>query len=67
MEEPAAWMAFLTACIQQIQEQYGLLMVWSREPTHWMKTTLATWTPNGPSISYAPVDTSLLTPEARKY
>jgi succinate dehydrogenase / fumarate reductase flavoprotein subunit len=32
-----------------------------------MKTTLATWTPNGPSISYAPVDTSLLTPEARKY
>ncbi|MEI8188954.1 MAG: FAD-binding protein, partial [candidate division NC10 bacterium] len=38
-----------------------------RNDTEWMKTTLATWTPDGPSIGYAPVDTSLLTPEARKY
>jgi succinate dehydrogenase / fumarate reductase flavoprotein subunit len=38
-----------------------------RNDAQWMKTTLATWTPDGPSIGYAPVDTSLLTPEARKY
>jgi len=38
-----------------------------RNDAQWLKTTLATWTPDGPSISYAPVETSLLTPEARKY
>jgi succinate dehydrogenase / fumarate reductase, flavoprotein subunit len=38
-----------------------------RNDAQWLKTTLATWTPDGPSISYAPVDISLLTPEARKY
>ena len=38
-----------------------------RNDAQWMKTTLATWTPDGPSIGYAPVDTSLLTPELRKY
>jgi succinate dehydrogenase / fumarate reductase flavoprotein subunit len=38
-----------------------------RNDAQWMKTTLAAWTPNGPEIRYAPVDTSLLTPELRKY
>ena len=38
-----------------------------RNDAQWMKTTLATWTPTGPELGYAPVDTSLLTPEARKY
>ena len=33
----------------------------------WLKTTLATWTPSGPEFRYAPVDISLLKPEARKY
>ena len=38
-----------------------------RNDAQWLKTTLATWTPDGPELRYAPVDTSLLTPEARKY
>jgi succinate dehydrogenase / fumarate reductase flavoprotein subunit len=38
-----------------------------RNDAQWLKTTLATWTPDGPSFDYASVDTSLLTPEARKY
>jgi len=38
-----------------------------RNDAQWLKTTLATWTPDGPRFAYAPVDTSLLTPEARKY
>jgi succinate dehydrogenase / fumarate reductase flavoprotein subunit len=38
-----------------------------RNDAQWLKTTLATWTPDGPEIRYASVDTSLLTPEARKY
>jgi succinate dehydrogenase / fumarate reductase, flavoprotein subunit len=38
-----------------------------RNDALWLKTTLATWTPDGPEFRYAPVDTSLLTPELRKY
>lgn len=38
-----------------------------RNDAQWLKTTLATWTPDGPELRYAAVDTSLLTPEARKY
>lgn len=38
-----------------------------RNDAQWLKTTLATWTPDGPRFAYAPVDTSLLTPEARTY
>jgi succinate dehydrogenase / fumarate reductase, flavoprotein subunit len=38
-----------------------------RNDAQWLKTTLATWTPDGPEFRYAPVDTSLLTPELRKY
>ena len=38
-----------------------------RNDAQWLKTTLATWTPSGPEFRYAPVDTSFLKPEARKY
>jgi succinate dehydrogenase / fumarate reductase, flavoprotein subunit len=38
-----------------------------RNDAQWLKATLATWTPEGPALRYAPVDTSLLTPELRKY
>jgi succinate dehydrogenase / fumarate reductase flavoprotein subunit len=38
-----------------------------RNDAQWLKTTLATWTPNGPEFRYTPVDVSLLTPELRKY
>jgi succinate dehydrogenase / fumarate reductase flavoprotein subunit len=38
-----------------------------RNDAQWLKTTLATWTPSGPEFRYAPVNTSLLKPEARKY
>jgi succinate dehydrogenase / fumarate reductase flavoprotein subunit len=38
-----------------------------RNDAQWLKATLARWTPSGPELSYAPVDTRFLTPEARKY
>jgi succinate dehydrogenase / fumarate reductase flavoprotein subunit len=38
-----------------------------RNDAQWLKSTLARWTPSGPELSYAPVDTRFLTPEARKY
>jgi succinate dehydrogenase / fumarate reductase flavoprotein subunit len=38
-----------------------------RNDAEWLKTTLARWTPSGPELRYAPVDTRFLTPEARKY
>jgi succinate dehydrogenase flavoprotein subunit len=38
-----------------------------RNDAAWLKATLARWTPSGPELSYAPVDTRFLTPEARKY
>jgi succinate dehydrogenase / fumarate reductase flavoprotein subunit len=38
-----------------------------RTDAQWLKTTMARWTPSGPEFSYAPVDISLLKPEARKY
>ena len=38
-----------------------------RNDHQWLLTTKARWTPQGPEFSYAPVDTSLLQPEVRKY
>ena len=38
-----------------------------RNDAQWLKATMARWTPSGPELSYAPVDTRFLTPEARKY
>jgi succinate dehydrogenase / fumarate reductase flavoprotein subunit len=39
----------------------------NRRDTEFLKTTIATYTPEGPEFSYEPVDTSLITPRARKY
>lgn len=38
-----------------------------RDDENWLKTTLATWTPNGPELSYEPVDVSLIPPRLRNY
>lgn len=38
-----------------------------RDDENFLKTTMATWTPDGPKISYAPVDTSLIKPRPRRY
>jgi len=38
-----------------------------RDDATWLKTTKTTWTPDGPTFTYAPVDTSLLPPGPRRY
>ena len=38
-----------------------------RDDAKFLGTTIATYSPKGPEISYAPVDTSLIVPRARKY
>ena len=38
-----------------------------RDDERWLKTTLATWTPSGPVLSFEDVDVSLVPPVARKY
>ena len=38
-----------------------------RNDEKWLKTTLATYGPDGPVLSYADVDVSLVKPVARKY
>jgi succinate dehydrogenase / fumarate reductase flavoprotein subunit len=38
-----------------------------RDDAHWLKTTRATWTADGPTFRYDPVDTSLLPPGPRRY
>jgi succinate dehydrogenase / fumarate reductase flavoprotein subunit len=38
-----------------------------RNDPDWLKTTIASWAPDGPSIRYEGVDTTLATPVARKY
>lgn len=38
-----------------------------RNDDEWLKTTMATWTANGPQISYDEVDVSLIEPRARRY
>jgi len=38
-----------------------------RDDANFLKTTIADHTPEGPQISYAPVDVSLIQPRARKY
>jgi succinate dehydrogenase / fumarate reductase, flavoprotein subunit len=39
----------------------------TRDDEKWLKHTFATWTPEGPKLSYGPVDISLYPVEARKY
>jgi succinate dehydrogenase / fumarate reductase flavoprotein subunit len=38
-----------------------------RDDENWLKTTIAEWTPDGPRLSYEPVDVSLVTPRPRQY
>ncbi len=38
-----------------------------RDDENWLKTTIATWTPEGPLLDYEPVDVSLITPRPRQY
>ncbi|MBX6378339.1 MAG: succinate dehydrogenase flavoprotein subunit, partial [Clostridia bacterium] len=38
-----------------------------RDDAQWLKTTIAEFTPDGPRLSYEPVDTSLIPPRPRKY
>lgn len=38
-----------------------------RDDANWLKTTIATWTPAGPQLSYEPVDVSLIKPRPRRY
>lgn len=38
-----------------------------RDDQNWLKTTLATWTPRGPELSYEAVDVSLIPLRARRY
>ncbi|MEP6769042.1 MAG: hypothetical protein ABJC61_10260, partial [Acidobacteriota bacterium] len=38
-----------------------------RDDANFLKTTIAEHSPDGPKISYAAVDTSLIKPRARKY
>ncbi|MOA68792.1 Fumarate reductase flavoprotein subunit [compost metagenome] len=39
----------------------------TRNDEQFMKTTKATWTPEGPQISYEDVDVSLIPPRIRDY
>ena len=38
-----------------------------RDDERWLKTTIAEWTPDGPKLSYEPVDVSLIPPRPRQY
>jgi succinate dehydrogenase / fumarate reductase flavoprotein subunit len=38
-----------------------------RDDEHWLKSTLATWTPKGPEFSFEPIDCCYIQPRARKY
>lgn len=38
-----------------------------RDDENWLKTTIATWTPEGPKFHFEDVDVSYLAPRARKY
>ncbi|MDR3688196.1 MAG: succinate dehydrogenase flavoprotein subunit [Fimbriimonas sp.] len=38
-----------------------------RDDTGWLRTTLATYTPQGPTFSFEPIDTRYIAPRPRKY
>lgn len=39
----------------------------NRDDEHWLKTTLAKYTPSGPEFSFEKIDTRYIAPRARKY
>jgi succinate dehydrogenase / fumarate reductase flavoprotein subunit len=38
-----------------------------RDDENWLKTTMASYSPDGPVLTYEAVDTSLVQPRARRY
>lgn len=38
-----------------------------RDDKHWLKSTLATWTPKDPEFTFEPIDCSYIPPRERKY
>jgi succinate dehydrogenase / fumarate reductase flavoprotein subunit len=38
-----------------------------RDDANWLKTTLATYQPTGPSFEFEPIDCRYIAPRARKY
>ena len=38
-----------------------------RDDANWLKTTMASWTPQGPTFDFEPIDVRYLAPRARKY
>ncbi|MCK9906462.1 hypothetical protein MXD63_41540, partial [Frankia sp. Cpl3] len=39
----------------------------NRDDENWLKSTLASYTPDGPSFSYEPIDLAYIQPRARRY
>lgn len=39
----------------------------NRDDANWLKTTLASWTPTGPTFNFEPIDVRAIAPRARKY
>ena len=38
-----------------------------RDDEHWLKSTIANWTPEGPKFEFEPIDCRFQPPRARKY
>jgi len=38
-----------------------------RNDAEWLKSTLATWTPQGPTFEFEPIDCRYISPRPRKY
>lgn len=49
------------------QEAIRWVEAFRQQTQEWLKTTIAEYSPDGPKISYEPVDTSLLPPRPRTY
>ena len=48
---------------QHVPEWDDYLDRWKANNDQWLKSTVATFTPDGPEIGFRPVDTSVLPPE----
>ncbi|MFH1739938.1 MAG: succinate dehydrogenase flavoprotein subunit [bacterium] len=48
-------------------EYQEYLRLWKANNDKWLKTTMATYTPQGPEISYEAIDLSLIEPRPRRY
>ncbi len=52
---------------QDSPEYQQYLEEWKENNQKWLKTTIATWSEQGPEISYEDVDTSMIEPVPRRY